>query len=149
MSAASASTPTATRAAARKATSARKAPSTAVRKTAAVKPAVAAKKPAASKPVAKKVAAKPVAAKKSAAPVAAKAPKAKVKLVRDSFTMPASDFALIDALKERALGFRRPAKKSELLRAGLQALAALSAPQLEAALGKLEPLKTGRPKKDA
>jgi hypothetical protein len=49
----------------------------------------------------------------------------------------------------RALGFRRPTKKSELLRAGLQALAAMSRAELEAALGKLVPLKTGRPKKGA
>jgi hypothetical protein len=67
--------------------------------------------------------------------------------VRDSFTMPQSDFALIDLLKVRALGFRRPTKKSELLRAGLQALAAMPAAELKAALGRLTPLKTGRPKK--
>lgn len=32
--------------------------------------------------------------------------------VRNSFTMPHDDFKLIDQLKERALGFKRPAKKS-------------------------------------
>jgi hypothetical protein len=127
------------------------------RKTAAAKkPAVKAPaaKPAA--PAKKAVAAKPAPAKKAAAvkkpaaaPVAEKAPKpVKQKLVRDSFTMPSSDFALIDSLKERALGFRRPTKKSELLRAGLQALAALTDAQLQAALGTLEPLKTGRPRKE-
>lgn len=45
-------------------------------------------------------------------------PAGKAKPVRDSFTMPQADYALIDKLKERALAFRRPAKKSELLRAG-------------------------------
>jgi hypothetical protein len=44
------------------------------------------------------------------------------KLARDSFTMPEQDFGLIAVLKERALGFNRPAKESELLRAGLHAL---------------------------
>jgi hypothetical protein len=68
-------------------------------------------------------------------------PRAKPKLVRDSFTMPRADFALIALLKDRALGCRRPAKKSELLRAGLHALAALDDVKLQAAL------KAGRPKK--
>ena len=45
--------------------------------------------------------------------------------MRDSFTMPRNDFNLIDTSKQRALGFRRPTKMSELLRAGLHALAAL------------------------
>ena len=68
-------------------------------------------------------------------------------LVRDSFTMPQSDFAVIATLKATALGARRAAKKSELLRAGLRALAALDAKALVAALDRLDPVKTGRPKK--
>jgi hypothetical protein len=68
-------------------------------------------------------------------------------LVRDSFTMPEADFAVIATLKATALGARRAAKKSELLRAGLRALAALDAKALVAALDELEPVKTGRPKK--
>jgi hypothetical protein len=74
-------------------------------------------------------------------------PKPKAKLVRDSFTMPRADFDLIDGLKERALAFKRPAKKSELLRAGLHALIALEDDRLHAALDALVPLKAGRPKK--
>jgi hypothetical protein len=70
----------------------------------------------------------------------------KHKLVRDSFTMPRADFELIHTLKERALGFKRPTKKSELLRAGLQALAALDDAALKARLERLIPLKPGRPK---
>lgn len=93
-----------------------------------------------------KAAAKPAKpAAKAAEP--AKAPKLKAKLVRDSFTMPQADFALIGVLKERALGFKRPTKKSELLRAGLQALAGLNDAALQAALNALPPLKPGRPKK--
>ena len=77
-----------------------------------------------------------------------KAAKAKrVALVRDGFTMPESDFALIAILKARALSARREAKKSELLRAGLQTLAALDDSALVRALNRLEPIKIGRPKK--
>lgn len=71
----------------------------------------------------------------------------KLKLVRDGFTMPESDFALIAALKRQAMSAGREAKKSELLRAGLHALAALDAQALVTALGRLETVKTGRPKK--
>lgn len=73
--------------------------------------------------------------------------KAPAKLVRDSFTMPQPDFGLIAVLKDRALGFKRPTKKSELLRAGLQVLAGLKPDELKQVLGRLAPLKTGRPKK--
>jgi hypothetical protein len=76
-----------------------------------------------------------------------KAPKVRPLLVRDSFTMPEADFALIGTLKARALAGRRETKKSELLRAGLQALAAMDGATLLAALNALEPIKTGRPKK--
>lgn len=83
-----------------------------------------------------------------AAPVTTgKPPKAKLKLVRDSFTMPHADFELIDLLKQRAMNFRHAVKKGELLRAGLQVLAALPDVQLEKALARITPLKTGRPKK--
>lgn len=71
----------------------------------------------------------------------------KEKLVRDSFTMPAPDFALVAVLKARALDARRPAKKSELLRAGLHALHALSPDALRTALDALAPVKAGRPSK--
>lgn len=75
----------------------------------------------------------------------AKAPK--VRLVRDSFTMPEADFALVATLKERALKKGRAAKKSELLRAGLQLLGQQSPAALVAALERLQPIKTGRPKR--
>lgn len=72
---------------------------------------------------------------------------ARIELVRDSFTMPSDEFGLIATLKARALEFKRPTKKSELLRAGLQQLAALNDAQLRTALGALRQLPTGRPKK--
>ena len=128
-------------------------------KKAPAKKAPATKKASAKKaPVPKKVPAakkQPAATKKAAAPapvalppaVSETRPKAKDKLVRDSFAMPRSDFELIALLKERALSFRRPTKKSELLRAGLRALAALNTEQLQTVLDKLPLLKTARPKK--
>lgn len=76
-----------------------------------------------------------------------KPPKLRPVLVRDGFTMPEADFALIGTLKARALAGGRETKKSELLRAGLQALAAMDSATLRAALDALEPVKTGRPKK--
>jgi len=75
------------------------------------------------------------------------APEERAKLVRDGFTMPEADYALIAELKHRLHGAHREAKKSELLRAGLQALALLSAKDLAAALDRLAPVKTGRPPK--
>ncbi len=112
----------------------------AIRKSAAV----AAHHAAAPKPM-PKAAPKPAFA--PAAPAPEKPAKARPKLVRDGFTMPESDFALIAALKGRALSARREIKKSELLRAGLHALAAMDDRALLAVLGQLQPLKTGRPKK--
>lgn len=87
-------------------------------------------------------------AKPEKPPKAEKPAKPRKALVRDSFTMPEADFALIAALKERAVGAGRPAKKSELLRAGLRALAALEAKKLRSALEGLEPIKVGRPRQD-
>jgi hypothetical protein len=75
------------------------------------------------------------------------APEERMKLVRDGFTMPEADYALIAQLKHRLHDAKREAKKSELLRAGLQALALLSAKDLAAALDRLTPVKTGRPPK--
>ena len=101
-------------------------------------------KPAKSAPAAK--VASP-SAKAPGASLEAKPVKARNKLVRDSFTMPQSDFALIDALKQRALNFRHSAKKGELLRAGLQVLSALPDAELKSALERITSLKPGRPKK--
>lgn len=127
----------------------------ATRKIAPAKPpqaAVLAKLPAAKRPVlpsAPKVIAKPAkaqpAAKKTAAPIKALA-EPKPKLMRDSFTMPKAEYAVIEQLKRRASVLERPAKKSELLRAGIKALNALSDEALLAALLAVPTIKTGRPK---
>ena len=66
--------------------------------------------------------------------------------MRDSFTIPASEYAALSQLKQRAVALARPAKKSEVLRAGLMALAALDDRALLAALARVPAVKTGRPK---
>jgi hypothetical protein len=69
------------------------------------------------------------------------------KLVRDSFTFPATDYALIGTLKQRALTSGREIKKSELLRAGLAVLSALPEAEFLKVIDGLDKLKTGRPSK--
>jgi len=71
----------------------------------------------------------------------------KPKLVRDSFTFPAEDHARLGELKQRALKSGREIKKSELLRAGLAALAAMPDATFQAAVDGVERIKTGRPAK--
>jgi hypothetical protein len=71
----------------------------------------------------------------------------KVKVIRDSFTMPQNDYAKIVELKQVCQKAGLQVKKSELLRAGLHALAKLSAAQLKQTITQMEQIKTGRPKK--
>jgi hypothetical protein len=103
---------------------------------------------------------KPVAVKKVAATKAplvkaspvkapiAKAPKVpKLKMERDSFTMPKTEYAQFAVLKDRLVKLGQPAKKSELLRAGIMQLAAMTDAALKAAMAKVPTIKTGRPNK--
>lgn len=84
-----------------------------------------------------------------AKPNPAKTAKAKKpKLVRDSFTIPKSEYAVMDELKQRGNRLGQAVKKSELLRAGIKALAAMSDQALLAALKAVPAIKTGRPAKD-
>lgn len=71
----------------------------------------------------------------------------KEKVVRDSFTMPQSEYQKIAGIKETCLKAGLHVKKSEVLRAGLKALDGMNAAQLKQSLGSLEKIKTGRPKK--
>jgi hypothetical protein len=114
----------------------------------ASKPAAPRKRAAAAQSSPKAQAAQAAKAMADSAAKASKKPaKLRPVLVRDSFTMPETDFALLALLKAKALGASRAAKKSELLRAGLQLLTALDTAALVAALDRLEAVKTGRPKK--
>ncbi|WP_394788456.1 hypothetical protein [Rhodoferax sp.] len=84
------------------------------------------------------------------APAAAKPAKVKKpKLVRDSFTIPKAEYTVLDDLKQRAITLAQPAKKSELLRAGIKALAAMSDAALRTALQAVPTIKTGRPAAEA
>lgn len=69
----------------------------------------------------------------------------KPKLVRDSFTIPKTEYLVLDELKQRATQLTRPAKKSELLRAGIKILATLSDAAFLTALEQVPAIKTGRP----
>jgi hypothetical protein len=71
----------------------------------------------------------------------------KEKVVRDSFTMPKSDYDKIAALKQKCLANGVHVKKGELLRAGLLILEAANIEQLTAAVAAVETVKTGRPGK--
>ena len=140
------------------------APKKAATRKATVKKPVAAKpvaeKATVAKPAGKKASPKKSAATKDAASPAVSAPKAdttsvekvkrekKEKVVRDSFTMPKSDYAKIAVLKQKCLDAGVHVKKSELLRAGLVLLEGVSEKRLAAVLADLETVKTGRPAND-
>jgi hypothetical protein len=71
----------------------------------------------------------------------------KDKLVRDSFTMPATEYALLSELKKRCLTNGVAVKKSEVLRAALASLSAASDANVLKSINKLNIIKTGRPAK--
>lgn len=95
-----------------------------------------------------------VAAKKMTAPAAKAAgaePKEKVrkpKLVRDSFTMPEAEYAVLGKVKKACLAAGVEVKKSQLLRLGLALLNKTEMPALKKMIAELTPLKAGRPKKE-
>lgn len=132
-----------------------------------------ASKPAATKPAAKPVTkstipSKPILAKPNLATKVVAKPKAKdvkksvkkndkkdtkkvkpekIKMERDSFTMPKDEYAQLSLLKSRLTALGQPAKKSELLRAGIKLLVAMSDNTLKTTLAKVPVIKTGRPNK--
>ncbi|TFW35699.1 hypothetical protein E4O92_01640 [Massilia horti] len=92
-----------------------------------------------------KAAAKTAKAPAKAAPVAA-APIGNPKLVRDSFTMPEQEYAVLAEAKKACLKAGFEIKKSELLRIGVALVGQLDAASLQAVLATLPQLKTGRPR---
>ncbi len=92
------------------------------------------------------VKARPKAVAKTAATPDSPSAKPKHKLVRDSFTIPKSEYLVLESLKLRAAKLARPTKKSEMLRAGISALHAMTDKAFLAALGEVPSIKTGRPK---
>lgn len=69
----------------------------------------------------------------------------KAKLIRDSFKFPEQEYLAFEALKSRCIAKGYAAKKSELVRAGLLALAAMTDEDLLKNVSAVEKLKTGRP----
>jgi len=102
---------------------------------------VAAPKPAPAKPLKAEQAAKPGKDKNAKALEKVKKPK----LVRDSFTIPKAEYEVLAALKARAAKQGQTPKKSELLRAGIMALAGMSEAQFIKSLQAVPAIKTGRP----
>lgn len=71
----------------------------------------------------------------------------KPKLIRDSFTMPESEYQVLADIKKAFLKAGIAVKKSELLRAGVALLRASSQDSLRVVIAGLPALKAGRPKK--
>lgn len=109
--------------------------------TRAAKPAT---KAAATKAAAKKAA--PKATRQAAPKPAPVEVKVKHKLVRDSFTIPKTEYVVLESLKQRAADLKRPTKKSELIRAGIAVLKSMNDKEFLTAVNGVPSLKTGRPK---
>jgi hypothetical protein len=124
--------------------------------TRSVKPAakkVTVKKPAATKTLANKtIAGKAVKAVKAVkSPVSKPAPKVikikKPKLVRDSFTMPQTEYDVLAHVKKACIAAGFDIKKSELLRIGVALIEKMDTKKIQLAQANLTPLKAGRPSK--
>ena len=125
----------------------------AVAKTSVKASSVASKSSAKDKaPAASKSGTSQVSKAAAVAPVKAKAEKVakdkKPKLVLDSFTIPKVEYTVLDDLKQRSGKLGHAIKKSEILRAGIKALARMTDAGLLAALKDVPAIKTGRPAKD-
>ena len=135
--------------AAKKAVATKAAPATKVAavKKAAVAPAKPVRAKAAPTPakVAREAARAIAAPVKSARAKAAPAPAVRPHLVRDSFTMPEQEYAVLATVKQACLKAGFEVKKSELLRMGVALLGQLDTASLRAVLDSLPQLKTGRP----
>ena len=125
---------------------------------------VAKKTTVAAKPAGKTALAVQAVLKPSAKPILKETPKAtlkqavnqktekaikekKPKLVRDSFTIPKAEYTVLDDLKHRAGKLGTSIKKSELIRAGIKALASMPDAMYLGALKVVPTVKTGRPSK--
>lgn len=97
-----------------------------------------------------KRATQPVVSAKSAALVKPKTEKPvkvkKMKLVRERFSIPKTEYTVLDEIKQRAEKLDHKAKKSELLRAGVKALAAMPDAAFLSAINAVPAIKTGNTK---
>jgi hypothetical protein len=69
-------------------------------------------------------------------------------MVRDSFTMPESEYKVLGEVKRACLKAGIEIKKSELLRIGVELIRQMEIDKLKNVLATLAPLKAGRPKKE-
>lgn len=67
------------------------------------------------------------------------------RVIRDSFTMPSQDYEKIAQLRARCLRIGISTTKSEVLRAGLHALANMPEETLRKVIRSIEKVKSGRP----
>ncbi|SNT27708.1 hypothetical protein SAMN06265795_12125 [Noviherbaspirillum humi] len=79
--------------------------------------------------------------------VAEKSKPPKVKLVRDSFTMPEDEYRVLGDVKKACLAAGYEVKKSELLRVGVALIRQMDIDKLKEIHATLPALKAGRPKK--
>lgn len=84
---------------------------------------------------------------KQEVPEASKTKPAKIKLVRDSFTMPEAEYAVLGEVKKECLKAGMAVKKSELLRIGVSLVRKLDVKSIKEMVDALPVLKAGRPKK--
>ncbi|MGZ5201406.1 MAG: hypothetical protein ACXWC4_16710 [Telluria sp.] len=70
----------------------------------------------------------------------------KPRLVRDSFTMPELEYAVLAEVKQACLKAGFEIKKSELLRIGVALISQIDLATLQSVLSSLPQLKTGRPR---
>jgi hypothetical protein len=87
----------------------------------------------------------PVAGRTRAAQAAPAPQAARPVLVRDSFTMPDGEYAVLASVKQACLKAGFEIKKSELLRIGVALVGRLDTATLRQVLDSLPQLKTGRP----
>ena len=74
---------------------------------------------------------------------------ARKKVIRDNFSMPAEDYALIEEIRQRLIREHAVVRnKSEVLRAGLRALAEMSSQEILEASDRVKQLKPGRKSSD-
>lgn len=115
-------------------------------KTAAVKKAPVKSTPTRAKLPAKKVIDKKVLIAKLEKTQAS--PKVKrEKLIRDSFTIPESEYVVLSTVKKACLNASIEVRKSDLLRIAIGQLSLMSMPKLISALDGLTKIHAGRPKK--
>ena len=67
-------------------------------------------------------------------------------VIRDTFSLPPTDYALLEQLRARAIGLGQVINKSEFVRAGLRALIDMPESEFHQAIVKIEKINLRRPK---